>query len=98
MPLTRRTLNAAALIATISLGAIAPAAFAQTKWDLPAAYPATNSVHVTIRDLNKASDAIGLIVSTGGNPSRTWVSGDTRRATSAASGRLPERSTRRSTV
>ena len=42
MPLTRRTLNAAALIATISLGAFAPAAFAQTKWDLPAAYPATN--------------------------------------------------------
>ncbi|TXC66500.1 TRAP transporter substrate-binding protein [Piscinibacter aquaticus] len=42
MPLTRRTLNAAALIATISLGTLAPAAFAQTKWDLPAAYPATN--------------------------------------------------------
>jgi TRAP-type C4-dicarboxylate transport system substrate-binding protein len=36
---TRRTLNAAALIA---LAALAPAAFAQTKWDLPAAYPATN--------------------------------------------------------
>jgi TRAP-type C4-dicarboxylate transport system substrate-binding protein len=39
MPLTRRTLNAAALIA---LAALAPAALAQTKWDLPAAYPATN--------------------------------------------------------
>jgi TRAP-type C4-dicarboxylate transport system substrate-binding protein len=39
MPLTRRTLNAAALIA---LAAFAPAALAQTKWDLPAAYPATN--------------------------------------------------------
>lgn len=42
MPLTRRTLNAATLIAAFSLGALAPAAFAQTKWDLPAAYPATN--------------------------------------------------------
>lgn len=42
MPLTRRTLNAAALIASISFGALSPAAFAQTKWDLPAAYPATN--------------------------------------------------------
>jgi TRAP-type C4-dicarboxylate transport system substrate-binding protein len=39
MSLTRRTLNAAALIA---LAAFAPAALAQTKWDLPAAYPATN--------------------------------------------------------
>ncbi|WP_298829310.1 TRAP transporter substrate-binding protein [uncultured Piscinibacter sp.] len=39
MSLTRRTLNAAALIA---LSALAPAAFAQAKWDLPAAYPATN--------------------------------------------------------
>ena len=39
MSLTRRTLNAAALIALTTL---APAAFAQTKWDLPAAYPATN--------------------------------------------------------
>ena len=39
MPLTRRTLNAAALTA---LAALAPAAFAQTKWDLPAAYPANN--------------------------------------------------------
>ncbi len=36
---TRRTLNAAALIA---LAGLAPAAFAQTKWDLPAAYPANN--------------------------------------------------------
>ena len=35
-----------------------------------AAYRATNSVNVTIRDLNKASDAIGLIVSTGGNATR----------------------------
>jgi TRAP-type C4-dicarboxylate transport system substrate-binding protein len=39
MSLTRRTLNAAALIALTTL---APAALAQTKWDLPAAYPATN--------------------------------------------------------
>ncbi len=39
MSLTRRTLNAAALIA---LAGLAPAAFAQTKWDLPAAYPANN--------------------------------------------------------
>ena len=35
-----------------------------------AAYRATNSVNVTIRDLNNASDAIGLIVSTGGNATR----------------------------
>ncbi len=34
----RRTLNAAALLAL----ALPAAAFAQTKWDLPAAYPATN--------------------------------------------------------
>lgn len=34
------------------------------------AYRATNSVNVTIRDLAQASDAIGLIVSTGGNATR----------------------------
>ena len=34
------------------------------------AYRATNSVDVTIRDLEKASDAISLIVSTGGNAAR----------------------------
>lgn len=34
------------------------------------AYRSTNSVNVTIRDLNKASNAIGLIVSTGGNATR----------------------------
>ncbi|MDG4665273.1 SIMPL domain-containing protein [Mycobacterium sp. 236(2023)] len=34
------------------------------------AYRATNSVNVTIRDLEKASDAISLIVSTGGNAAR----------------------------
>lgn len=34
------------------------------------AYRATNSVNVTIRDLAKASDTIGLIVSTGGNATR----------------------------
>jgi uncharacterized protein YggE len=34
------------------------------------AYRATNSVNVTIRDLNKASEAIGLIVNTGGNATR----------------------------
>ncbi|MHA0289367.1 SIMPL domain-containing protein [Mycobacterium sp. C3-094] len=34
------------------------------------AYRATNSITVTIRDLAKASDAIGLIVSTGGNAAR----------------------------
>ena len=34
------------------------------------AYHATNSITVTIRDLDKASDAIGLIVSTGGNATR----------------------------
>ncbi|BBX68062.1 SIMPL domain-containing protein [Mycolicibacterium psychrotolerans] len=34
------------------------------------AYRATNSITVTIRDLAKASDAIGLIVSTGGNATR----------------------------
>ncbi|PRC43935.1 hypothetical protein C6A85_000000102795, partial [Mycobacterium sp. ITM-2017-0098] len=33
-------------------------------------YRATNSVNVKIRDLNRASDAIGLIVSTGGNATR----------------------------
>lgn len=38
MSLTRRTLNAAALLAL----ALPAAAFAQAKWDLPAAYPATN--------------------------------------------------------
>ncbi|TRW80046.1 DUF541 domain-containing protein [Mycolicibacterium sp. 018/SC-01/001] len=35
-----------------------------------AAYRATNSITVTIRDLTKASNAIGLIVSTGGNATR----------------------------
>ena len=39
MSLTRRTLAAAALF---TLAAVPLAAFAQTKWDLPAAYPATN--------------------------------------------------------
>lgn len=34
------------------------------------AYRATNSVNVTIRDLSKASEAIGLIVNTGGNATR----------------------------
>ncbi|GJF08362.1 hypothetical protein NGTWS0302_18550 [Mycolicibacterium cyprinidarum] len=34
------------------------------------AYRATNSITVTIRDLDLASDAIGLIVSTGGNATR----------------------------
>jgi len=33
-------------------------------------YRATNSITVTVRDLAKASDAIGLIVSTGGNATR----------------------------
>jgi uncharacterized protein len=33
-------------------------------------YRATNSITVTVRDLAKASDAIGLIVSTGGNAAR----------------------------
>lgn len=33
-------------------------------------YRATNSVNVTIRDLDLASDAIGLIVGTGGNAAR----------------------------
>ncbi|MFT3664960.1 MAG: TRAP transporter substrate-binding protein [Piscinibacter sp.] len=40
--MTRRTLNAAALTAPLVLSALALPAFAQTKWDLPAAYPATN--------------------------------------------------------
>ncbi|KWX67016.1 SIMPL domain-containing protein [Mycobacterium sp. NAZ190054] len=35
-----------------------------------AAYRATNSINVTIRDLGRASDAIGLIVSTGGDATR----------------------------
>ncbi|MGZ8802694.1 MAG: SIMPL domain-containing protein [Mycobacterium sp.] len=35
-----------------------------------AAYRATNSINVTIRDLDMASDAIGLIVSTGGDATR----------------------------
>ncbi len=35
-----------------------------------AAYRATNAITVTIRDLGKASNAIGLIVSTGGNATR----------------------------
>ncbi|MFT3957158.1 MAG: TRAP transporter substrate-binding protein [Piscinibacter sp.] len=39
MPLTRRSLNAAALTV---LAALAPTAFAQTKWDLPSAYPPAN--------------------------------------------------------
>lgn len=34
------------------------------------AYRATNSIDVKIRDLNRASDAIGLIVNTGGNATR----------------------------
>lgn len=34
------------------------------------AYRATNSVNVTLRDLDRASDAIGLIVATGGNATR----------------------------
>lgn len=33
-------------------------------------YRATNSINVKIRDLGRASDAIGLIVSTGGNATR----------------------------
>ena len=39
---TRRTLNAATLIALAGLTFAPPAVFAQTKWDLPAAYPANN--------------------------------------------------------
>jgi len=35
-----------------------------------AAYRATNSINLKIRDLDKASEAIGLIVSTGGNATR----------------------------
>ncbi|WNG87082.1 SIMPL domain-containing protein [Mycobacterium sp. ITM-2016-00317] len=35
-----------------------------------AAYRATNSITVTVRDLNLASDAINLIVDTGGNAAR----------------------------
>ncbi|AFM19426.1 hypothetical protein Mycch_4725 [Mycolicibacterium chubuense NBB4] len=35
-----------------------------------AAYRATNSINVKIRDLNKASNAIGLVVGTGGNATR----------------------------
>jgi len=34
------------------------------------AYRATNSINVTIHDLDKASDVIGLIVTTGGNAAR----------------------------
>lgn len=34
------------------------------------AYRATNSINLTIRDLDRASEAIGLIVSTGGNATR----------------------------
>ena len=34
------------------------------------AYRATNSINVTVRDLEQASDAIGLIVGTGGNATR----------------------------
>ncbi|UXA17631.1 SIMPL domain-containing protein [Mycobacterium sp. SMC-4] len=34
------------------------------------AYRATNSINITIRDLEQASDAIGLVVSTGGNAAR----------------------------
>ena len=34
------------------------------------AYRATNSINVTVRDLDQASDAIGLIVGTGGNATR----------------------------
>jgi len=39
MKLTRRTLGA---LAAVSLGSVALAASAQTKWDLPSAYPASN--------------------------------------------------------
>ena len=35
-----------------------------------AAYRATNSINVKVRDLSRASDAIGLIVNTGGNATR----------------------------
>ena len=38
MPITRRLLAATALAAF----ALIPSAQAQTKWDLPSAYPATN--------------------------------------------------------
>lgn len=51
------TLLAAA--AALALSAAAPAAFAQTKWDLPAAYPATNFHSVNLKqfadDVDKAS-------------------------------------------
>ena len=39
MKLNRRTLACAAVLA---FSGLATGAFAQTKWDLPAAYPATN--------------------------------------------------------
>ncbi len=38
--------------------------------DAITAYRATNSINVKIRDLDQASDAIGLIVQTGGNATR----------------------------
>ena len=42
MNLTRRSIPAAAAAAALALAGLAGAASAQTKWDLPAAYPATN--------------------------------------------------------
>ena len=39
MKLTRRTLGA---LAAVSLGSVALTVSAQTKWDLPSAYPASN--------------------------------------------------------
>jgi TRAP-type C4-dicarboxylate transport system substrate-binding protein len=48
-----------AAVAALALSAAAPAAFAQTKWDLPAAYPATNFHSVNLKqfadDVDKAS-------------------------------------------
>lgn len=56
MSLTRRRLNAAALTV---LAALAPAAFAQTKWDLPSAYPPANfhteNLNQFAADVDKAS-------------------------------------------
>ena len=56
MTLTRRTLATALAFAVTGMAATA---MAQTKWDLPAAYPATNFHSVTLtefaNDVDKAS-------------------------------------------
>ena len=57
MKLSRRTLSTAIALA---LGTLCSAGMAQTKWDLPAGYPATNFHSVNLAEF--ASDVDGMEV------------------------------------